>query len=110
MIVIAAAIAGLSAFGFFMANEDDTYRLLITIGAGISIFVTLSGMLALSWTDYGSRVNFRVISGLFFAALMIEHIVFSFTGVRFPSYVIITGTLLVIYILVSYLSVRALNK
>ena len=107
---IAVALAGLSAFGFFIANEDDVYRILITCGSGISFFITLGGLLALASPSHGLTVNIRVVSGLFFTALMIEHIVFSFTGVRFPPYAIITGVLLVLYMLVCYLVIRALNR
>ena len=110
LIVISAALAGLAAYGFFIANEGDTYRILITAGSGLSLFVALGGLLALSSPNRGLSLNIRVISSLFFAALLIEHIIFSITGVRFTPYVIITGTLMVVYVLVCYLVIRALGK
>ena len=58
----------------------------------------------------GSILNIRFVSGVFVVALLIEHIVFSFIGVSFPPYVIITGVLLVLHILICYIIVRAFNK
>ncbi|MCL2762825.1 MAG: hypothetical protein FWD36_06440 [Treponema sp.] len=107
---IVIALAGLSAFGFYIANEGDIYRILITAGSGLSLVVTLGGLLALSSPNRGSIVNVRVVSGLFFLALLIVHIVFSFTGVVFSPYIIITGALLLLYILLCYLIIRALKS
>ena len=107
---ICFAIAGLSAFGFFIANSGDTYRILITAASGISLFVTLGGMIALSSSNRGSMINIRVVSGAFFLALLVNHIVFSFIGVKFTPYIIITGVLLLLYMLIYYVIVRALKN
>ena len=68
---IALAIAGLAAFGFYSANNNEVYRWLITIGAGLSLFITMGGVLALSSPNGGS-LNIKVTSILFFIALLIE--------------------------------------
>ena len=93
-----------------MANENDSYRLLITCGSAISFFITLRGLLALSSRYQGLTVNMRIISALFFIVLLVVHIVFSFTGISLAPYIIITGILLVLYRLVSYLFIQALSK
>ena len=93
-----------------MANEDDAYRFLIAGGSFLSFFITLRGLLALSSRVQGLTVNIKVISGLFFTALLVEHIVFSFTGIRPASYIVITGILAVLYILISYILMRALRR
>ena len=110
LVFICAALAGLSAFGFYMANEGDTYRVLITVGSAISLFITLGGTLALTSPNRGSIVNIRVISGIFFLVLLIEHIIFSFSGVRFTPYIVITGILALFYILLCYITMRALRQ
>jgi hypothetical protein len=46
---------------------------------------------------------------LFFIALLIEHLVFSFTAVKPAPYVIITGILLLVYVLICYVITRALK-
>jgi len=108
--LISITLAGLAAFGFYTANENDTYRLLITIGSGITLLVTLGGLLALSSDNRGTIMNIRVVSGLFFLIFLIEHIVFSFTGVKYTLYIIITGSLMALYVLICYMTIRALKK
>jgi len=98
---ISLAVTGLIVFGFYSGNSDDPCRLLITIGSGISCLVTLCGLLALS-SPHGGTVNIKVTSALFFIALIIEHIIFSFTGVKLTPYIIITGILILLYVLICY--------
>jgi len=107
---ICFAIAGLSAFGFFMANAYDPYRVLITIGSGLSLFFTLGGLLALTSPNHGAITNVRVISVVFFIIMLIVHIIFSNIGIRFPPYIIITGILLVLYLLLCYLIIRVSDR
>jgi len=108
--IITVALAGLTAFGFFVANEDDTYRILITIGSGLSVLLTLGGFLALASPNHGLMVNLKIVSCLFFIVLLIVHIIFSIAGIYFPAYIIITGVLIVIYLLVSYSIIRAIKN
>ena len=106
---ICIGLAGLSAFGFFMSNEADTFRVLITVGSALSLLITLGGMLALSSSNRGQIVNIRVISGIFFLLLLIVHIIFSFIGIRFPPYIILTGVLLLLHLLTCYFISRAIK-
>jgi hypothetical protein len=106
--LISLAIAGLIAFGFYSGNSDETYQLLITIGSGLSFLITLGGLLALS-SLHGVTVNIKVTSILFFIGLLIEHIIFSFNGVKLAPYIIITGILIMVYMLVCYGIIRALK-
>jgi hypothetical protein len=108
LLLISLAIAALAAFGFFVGNGDEPYRLVITIGSGLSFFVTLGGVFALSAAN-GGTVNIKVVSALFFIALLIENVVFSFTAIRLAPYVIITGILLLVYVLIVYAITRALK-
>jgi hypothetical protein len=110
LLVISLAIAALAAFGFFMGNEGETYRGLIAAGSGLSFFAVLGGLLAFRPGGGGASVNIKVVSALFFIALLIEHLVFSFTAVRLTPYVIITGILLLVYGLICYTLTRALTN
>ncbi|GHT99097.1 hypothetical protein FACS1894142_6310 [Spirochaetia bacterium] len=109
LLIIALAIAALAAFGFYSANNGEAFRWLITAGAGLSLFVTLSGVLAFSADGGGGTVNIKVTSVLFFIALLVEHIIFSLAGVALTPYVIITGILLLLFVLISYAITRALK-
>jgi hypothetical protein len=66
LLIIAIAIAGLSAFGFYAANSGEAYCVLITIGSGLSLFIPLCGLLALSFEGRGGSLNIKVVSVLFF--------------------------------------------
>jgi len=105
--LISAAIAGLSAFGFYMAN--DVYGALIAVGCGISFFITLMDLLALSSSNGGISLNVRIVSAIFFIILLIEHIIFSIAGVNLAPYIVITGILVILQKLICYMIKRAVR-
>ena len=109
LIIISAVIAGLLAFGFYALNAGDQYRILVTVGCALTLFLSLSGILVLSSARPG-LANIRVVSGLFFVVFLILHIIFNFTGVFLTPYFIITGILLALYVMLCYLIIRVLAK
>jgi hypothetical protein len=108
LLIIAFAIAALAAYGFFAGNDGETYRMVIAIGSGVSLFVTLGGVLAIS-AESGSTANIKVVSALFFITLLVENLIFSFTAIRLAPYIIVTGILLLIYVLIIYAITRTLK-
>jgi hypothetical protein len=76
LFAIAFVIAGLAAYGFFVAHIDGQYRMVITIGSFISLFVPLAGMFAVKF-DFRGAINIRIISALAFVALLVDHIFFT---------------------------------
>jgi hypothetical protein len=54
-------------------------------------------------------VNIKVASALFFVLLLVEHLIFSFTAVKLTPYVVITGMLLLVYVVVCYGLTKALK-
>jgi hypothetical protein len=107
MLIIALGIAGLAAFGFFTANKGEDTQIIITIGSGLMLFLTLAGIIAIGFGS-GGTANIRVISILFFIASIVSNLIFNFFMAMVP-YVIINGILLLLYILISYSIVRALK-
>jgi hypothetical protein len=107
LLLMALGIAALGAFGFFAGNGGEDYRLVLCIGSGISLFVTLGGIFALT-VEHGGTVNIKVVSVLFLIALVVENLIFSFTVIRLAPYVIITGILLLVYALIVYAITRVL--
>jgi hypothetical protein len=139
LFAIAFVITGLCAYGFFTAHIASEYRLVITIGSFISLFVPLAGLFAVK-LDFRGAINVRIISALAFIALMIDHIIFTvkikswqleilraaFGGeidtskteamfslvppdifknadvFSFTPYIIVTGILLMVYLLAAY--------
>ena len=110
-LLISFAIAFLAGYGFFSANSGETYQLLVTIGAGILIFITLSGILAIqSAGGRGSVGNIRALSIAFLVISIIINVIFSFIALVTPTaYIIINGILLLVYILIAYAIIRALK-
>jgi len=109
MLFIALAIAVLIAFGFYSGNDNDEHVWLITIASGIMGFITLSGILAVSFEGRGGTGNVRVVSILFFIASLISNLISTFITLNFAPYIIINGTLLLLYILIGYGIIRALK-
>jgi len=109
MLLIALAIAVLIAFGFYSGNGSDEYVWLITIASGIIGFVTLSGILAVSFDICGSTGNIRVVSILFFIASLISNLVFTFITLTPAPYIIINGILFFLYVLIGYGIINALK-
>ena len=109
MLLISLAIAALVAFGFYSSNKEEAYTWLITAASGIMAFVTLSGILAVSFNVRGSTGNIRAISILFLIVCLISNIIFSFITIALAPYVIINGILFLFYILIGYGIVKALK-
>ena len=109
MLFIALAIAALMAFGFYSGNDKDQYVWLITIASGIMGFITLAGILAVSFEGRGGTGNVRVVSILFFIASLVSNLIFSFITLNLAPYIIVNGILLLLYILIGYGIIKALN-
>ena len=107
MLLIALGIAALSASGFYSSNSGEELRILITVGSGVTFFITLAGVLAI--TSQSGTSNIRVISIIFFIVFLIEHIIFSIF-MRMEPYIVITGVLLLLYVLLGYAMNRALKN
>jgi hypothetical protein len=109
MLVIALVFAALVGYGFYAANYGEQYRLLLTIGVGISLFLPLCGVLAVGVKGRGSTGNLRALSAVFFVLMLTDNLIFSFVSFRLAPYIIITGILLLIYALIVYAVTRALK-
>ena len=103
-LVIAFAIAALMGYALFAMNGAETdIPLANALGGGIVLFITLAGAISVSSTDAkGSTVNIRVLSIVFFLVLLVEQLIFSFVPFKLPPYIIVTGILALIYVLIAY--------
>ncbi|GHV39117.1 hypothetical protein AGMMS50268_03450 [Spirochaetia bacterium] len=109
MLIISLAIASLIAFGFYSGNKDETYQLLLTIGTGIFAFLTLSCTLAVSFDVRGGTGNVRIVSVIFFIISIASGLIFNFLNFSLAPYVIINGILLLVFILIEYAVIKALE-
>ncbi|MGN0740435.1 MAG: hypothetical protein ACI4LX_09730 [Treponema sp.] len=104
LIVISLFIAALSGYGFYAGSSN----LFLTFGSGITLFVTISGILAVSF-DKGSA-NIKVVSVFFMLVMLAEHLAFAFIGFKIAPYIIITGIIILLYVVIFYGIAKALKE
>ena len=111
-LLISFAIAFLAGYGFFTANSGEIFQLLVTIGAGILIFITLSGIIAIqSAGGRGGVGNIRALSVVFLIISIIVNVIFSFITIVTPAaYIITNGILFLVYLLIGYSVYRAITN
>ncbi|MDR0583863.1 MAG: hypothetical protein LBG57_05870 [Treponema sp.] len=103
-LAVALALAALAGYGFYVANgAEGDVPLANALGGGIALFVTLAGAIALGTKeDKGGGPNIRIASFVFFGVILIEQIVFCFVSFSMAPYIIVTGVLLLVYVLIAY--------
>ena len=104
LLFISLALSALGGYGFWAGAN----HLLLTIGAGISFFVTLAGLLAVS-LGRGSA-NIKVLSVVFFILLLVDHLIFGFVPFHTAPYFIITGIVLLLYATLFYFITSSLRS
>ncbi|MDR2160250.1 MAG: hypothetical protein LBP23_09335 [Treponema sp.] len=110
MTLIALAIAALAAYGFYVSNNGEQNQWLITVGSGVTIFISLGGCLAVFSETRDLAGNIRVTSLVFLIIGIISHIIFSLiSGPGTASYIIVNGIILLLFVLIAYSTSRALK-
>ncbi|MCR4734527.1 MAG: hypothetical protein K5829_05950 [Treponema sp.] len=109
LIILSVLISALAGYGFYAANPDEAFRLLLTIGSALCLAVTLTGTLGIKFESKSGNINFRLVSLIFFIIFLISNIIFGIAGVKQAPYIIINGIFLLIYAIVEYGIIRA-NK
>ena len=111
-LAIAFGIAALLGFGFYSANgHADDKPLVNAIVGGAVLFITLAGALAVSSKDSrGVNVNIRTVSWVFFVIMLIEQAIFCIGRLLVAPYVIITGLLMLVYLLIAYSIGRSMRS
>lgn len=104
--IIAIVLSALIAYGLYNFHNGENKMLL---SAGSFIFLSISLILSIGVNFEQSRTttNIRVVSGIFFAIALASNLIFSFLKFTTPSYVIINGILLLVFILIAYSINRA---
>jgi len=104
MTIIALLFAALVAYALyaFCHAEDTTLRWMITGLGGVSIFLSWAGTLAVSLPERNRNINFKVLCGLCASIITILQIVFTFSAVTMPTYTLISGSVLLIWLAIAY--------
>ena len=111
MLILSLGFGGLGGYGFWAANSSDKFGLLISIVAGVMIFIFLTSLIAVrSKEANGSTGNLKAISIVMLIISLITNIVFSFFNFQNPAaYIIVSGIELLLFIAISYGVFKALQ-
>ena len=104
--IIALAVSLLIAYGLYNFHDSE-HKILLSAGSFVFIATTLVMTIGASFELPRTTTNIRVVSGIFFAIALITNLTFAFINFSVPSYVIINGILLLVFILIVYSINRA---
>lgn len=99
---VSALISTLAGYGFYAGNSDEPFCLLLAIGSGLCLAVSLAGTLGIKVENEVGNVHFRIVSAIFFILFLICNLVFAVVGVRVAPYIIICGILLLAWSIIEY--------
>lgn len=80
------------------SSNSDANDLIVGIGTGISVLLTLGCVMGLSLNEGRMNVNFKAWSVAAFVVMTIINLCFAGFGVSMPYYVIVLALLLVIHL------------
>jgi hypothetical protein len=99
--IIAIAVSLLIAYGLFSFHDSEN-KILLSAGSFLFLAVTLIFTIGTSFELPRTTTNVRVVSSIFFVVALISNLVFTFLKFSVPSYIIINGILLLVFILITY--------
>ena len=100
--VISLLLAALVAYALCSFCRSEELRWMITLLGGVSIFLSWAGTLGVSLPDRGRNVNFKVLGSICAAVITVLQIIFTFSAVSLPTYTLITGVLLLLWLVIAY--------
>lgn len=100
LIIVVVAIGYLV---YDMAHSHaDPNELLVGIGTGLSVLLTLGCVIGISLKNSRMNINMKAWSGVAFTVLVVVNLCFAVFGVSMPYYLIVISLLLVIHLWVIY--------
>lgn len=99
--IIAIAVSGLIAYGFFSFSTSINKDLL-TFGSFFFLIITLTMTIGVNFKLPRTTTMVRTISAIFFTIALISNVVFSFIAFKEAIYIIVNGILFLIYGLTAY--------
>ena len=96
-------LLAISYLAYHLANANsDANDLVVGIGTGISVLLTLGCVMGLSLNEGRMNVNLKAWSVVAFVVMTIVNLCFAGFGVSMPYYIIVVSLLLVIHFWVIY--------
>lgn len=102
--IISLMISALIAYALYglCKVEVEGTRWLLTILGGISVFVTLGLTVAVKFEDTRRSINIKTIGGIFTVLLIACNLIFALINFKIPTYIIVVGLLLSLFLLIVY--------
>ena len=98
---VGVAISTLISYGLYNFHYGEN-KILLSVGTFIFLAITLGMSIGASFDFPRTTTNVRVISGVFFLLGLISNLIFTYINFSDPSYIVINGILLLVFILVTY--------
>jgi hypothetical protein len=99
--IIAIAVSLLIAYGLYSFHSSEN-KILLSAGSFVFLATALVMTIGASFELPRTTTNIKVVSGIFFVIALISNLIFTFINFSVPSYVIINGILLLVFILIAY--------
>ena len=101
LLIIATIAIGYLAYDMAHTHSDPN-EIIVGVGTGVSILMTLGCFLSLSLKDSRLNINMKAWSGVAFIVVAVVNLCFAGFRVSMPYYVITIALLLVIHLWVVY--------
>jgi hypothetical protein len=105
---IAIAINLLFVYGLYNFHDGEM-KILLCGGSFLLLSTTLISAIGINCKQPRATTNIRVVSGIFFTIALMCNIIFMCVNFSVPSYVIINGMLLLLFVLIIYSIDKALK-
>ena len=99
--IIAIAVSLLIAYGLYSFHSSEN-KILLSAGSFVFLATALVMTIGASFELPRTTTNIKVVSGIFFVIALISNLIFTFINFSVPSYVIINGILLLVFILIAH--------
>lgn len=101
-LILSLALAGLITFylSFYISGVN---KLVLGVGSFLTIAISMTGTVSLSFDYDRTTMLARITSAVFFAMILVSQIAFvSMSTFLLPSYVLVTGGMIILYVLFLY--------
>lgn len=101
LLIIVTVAVGYLAYDMAHTHSDPN-DIIVGVGTGISILLTLGCVIGISLKDSRMNINMKAWSGVVCIVVIVTNLCFAGFGVAMPYYIIAIALLLVIHLLVVY--------
>jgi hypothetical protein len=105
-LILAFLLASIIAYFFSTYHSNDSV-LVIGIGAFLVLFITAASAMSISFDFQRTTTLTKTVSALFFVFFLVSQIVFTHTAFNFPTYILVNGCLLILFLLVIFSIVKS---